>query len=365
MKRAWLFIILLAVSASAQTFDSLTQNIDVLVNNDTLPPDLTVGSQDSASFKIYVPPGSEIEGVTVDSDNLFFKYGMEALLTEQIIQSQFSGEKEVAVQVPLPPGEGDVAVSVDYVGENLDDKKEEFRTHLTVEGDDKLLGTFIGLLSDEAIADLAGELGAIRLLPRDDKLTYRDLRKEDIDKLGVSVTEFYEAKRKVAQKLVDVSQADLPQIEEIAEKEQKYNLNDVQDLFKDYAKELKGKIHPDVVVKTHVYKIKIGDKEITKSKIHISILADEALSKINIVALIPKEIASTASFADFSEQPIVLKDDPVVKWAFKNIPQDQHKDYTFTVDGDAQNFDTIAVAAAKKPSWLARFIAWIISKLKS
>jgi hypothetical protein len=130
-------------------------------------------------------------------------------------------------------------------------------------------------------------------------------------------------------------------------------------------RELKGKIHPDVKVTTNVFKVKLGDKEFTKSKIHISVPAEQHLSKVNIVAIIPKEIAETAEAPDFSEMPLVLEADPVVKWAFKNIPQNQHKDYTFTVDGDAQNFETIAVASAKKPSWLARLIMFFIGKTKS
>lgn len=358
MKWAWLLVILFSVSASAQYLDTqLIDAVGILVNNATLPPQLSIGGGAKANFSMYIPPGSDVQGVTVDSNNLFFKYGMEALLTEQILQAQSSGVSSAQVNVPLPPGDGDVAISVNYVGENLDNKNADFKTHLTVEGDDKLLGFFVGLLPADAVTDLVGELGVIRILPLDDKLSYRDLSKDDIEKLGISVKDFYDAKKKLAQNLTG---AGLPQIEEIAEKEQTYNLKDQKEVFEKYKDELKGKISPDVIVTTHVYKIKKGDKEITKSKIHISVPAAEPLSKVSVVAIIPKEIAKSAKMIEFSEPPTILQDDPVVKWAFKNIPQNQHKDYTLTVDGDAQNFDTIAVAAAKKPSWLARFIAYIV-----
>ena len=74
-------------------------------------------------------------------------------------------------------------------------------------------------------------------------------------------------------------------------------------------------------------------------------------------------MARNASDISFSEMPEIVQEDPVVKWAFMNIPQGQIKDYSYVVDSDAANFDTLAAATAEKPSFLFRVIAWVLSKL--
>ena len=86
-----------------------------------------------------------------------------------------------------------------------------------------------------------------------------------------------------------------------------------------------------------------------------------AHSNSMLSAVEPHEIAQHVNDVIFSDDPEVLQEDPVVKWAFTHVPQDQAKDYTFTVDKDIENFDTLAAASAEKPSLLYRMLKWILS----
>ncbi|MBW3021552.1 hypothetical protein KY328_01400, partial [Candidatus Woesearchaeota archaeon] len=151
----------------------------------------------------------------------------------------------------------------------------------------------------------------------------------------------------------------LPEIEEVDSKIETLKYDDMEIPDK-YLKLLKGKLHPDVVVTTKVYEVSNGDNVIDKSKVTYSVTADEELFDVEVLVVVPKDIAGDVKELVFSEMPEVIEKDPVIKWAFKNIPQGQTKDYAFTVSKDVQNFDTLAVAAADNPSWLTRLIRKII-----
>ena len=129
-------------------------------------------------------------------------------------------------------------------------------------------------------------------------------------------------------------------------------------------KKIKGKKNPDVIVTKNVYEVSKGQSSIDKSKLIFSIKAqEESLSNINLLLVIPKTVAKDINALDFSEEPEIIEKDPVIKWAFKNIPQGQTKDYAYTVSQDVQNFETLAVASADRPSWVARLIKKIIKIL--
>ncbi len=173
-----------------------------------------------------------------------------------------------------------------------------------------------------------------------------DLTQEDLQELGVE----------------NFSQVE---VEEVYEAEESYSFEEITpptEEFREEFEELKDDMPLEVEVTTEVFELEYEGKEITKSKITIEVPATkETLERGEVLVYIPKEIASSTNNIVFSEQPIIIQDDPVVKWAFQNVPQGETKTYSYTVNGNAQNFKTLAVAAEKQPSFLQRMITWLFA----
>jgi len=340
------------------------------VSDVPLPESWTINQAELGNLWIYIPPGDEVIQLEVNSDNLFFRHALETLLSKQV----WGGEAEVYI----PPGEADVEVRLVYTDLSGEEKEASFATHLIVQGEEEFSESVVDMLPEGLAGDVLAQQAEVELAPVEEELTYADLSAQDIEALGLDPAEFVDGVEQLeqaelleetgdvvgAEELRQAAEQELPQIDQLAVEEETYTYDVAVPVVEKFKEELKGNVHPEVNVDTRVFKVRKGGKEITKSKVHISVPAERDLKDVNLVVYIPKEIANSTSAIRFSEKPVILQDDPVVKWAFKNIPQDQHKDYTFTVDGDAQNFDTIAVAAAKKPGFLAKVIAWFVKKLR-
>ncbi|MEM3126521.1 MAG: hypothetical protein QW331_00425 [Candidatus Woesearchaeota archaeon] len=141
-------------------------------------------------------------------------------------------------------------------------------------------------------------------------------------------------------------------VEEIFEHEEAISFEEITPPTEEFAQEfeeLKDDIPVEVEVTTKVFEIEHEGKEIVKSKITIEVPATkETLEKGEVLVFIPKEIAQSTDQITFSEKPIILEKDPLVKWEFKDVPQGSTKAYSYVVDGNAQTYKTIAVAAEKK-----------------
>ena len=77
-------------------------------------------------------------------------------------------------------------------------------------------------------------------------------------------------------------------------------------------------------------------------------------------AKIPKSVAVSASELEFFENPVVLEDDPIVKWQLQSLPKDQTKDYGYTVDKEVEEIPPLTVAAGDEPGAVAKFVRFLI-----
>jgi len=83
------------------------------------------------------------------------------------------------------------------------------------------------------------------------------------------------------------------------------------------------KLQDQISVKTEMFSFKIqymNKDEFEKyTYIEKSIVSSSDLSNVVVIEIIPKEAEKKASNIIFSNQPAIIKDDPVVKWSFDNI----------------------------------------------
>jgi hypothetical protein len=221
-----------------------------------------------------------------------------------------------------------------------------------------------GWLSEDILTLLnARKQGPPKRLIRD--VTPDDLGPADLERLGISLDDYHKciallregAKEAAAQYCGRIKQ--VRQMRKNTTAEDEGGLADKIRRRIDLA--LNGSKTLDTEVDTRVFEISHGNNSIKKTRVTINIPARFTLSQGGVVLYIPKELAQSADAIIFTDLPDeILENDPVVKWAFSNVPQDQYREYGFTVDGDAQNFDVVAKAAADEPSLLTRLILWIV-----
>ena len=84
------------------------------------------------------------------------------------------------------------------------------------------------------------------------------------------------------------------------------------------------------------------------------------LEAIEIFEVIPKSVASDLSKINFTENPIVVSNDPIVKWKLNQLSLNSQKEITYLVEGNhlskAGDFLTIIVANSSLPSQAPQYI---------
>jgi len=79
-----------------------------------------------------------------------------------------------------------------------------------------------------------------------------------------------------------------------------------------------------------VYSITDPETNTEKKTTEFVIEVPEANGTIEIIEEIPKSVAQNVSQISFSVDPEIIEEDPVVKWAFQNVPQKEEKKYAQT-----------------------------------
>lgn len=192
-------------------------------------------------------------------------------------------------------------------------------------------------------------------VPKEDRKKAIELKKE-------AIRLEKEGRKDEAQKKERDAKDLLPKVKIKSERTEFKPMKDIKEKRPDLVKEVKGALNPDVKVEKRALRIEYGNSSMDQTEFVYSVEPPKGgLTSFELVVEIPKDIARSVKDIDFTVQPDrVIKDDPVVKWMLKNIPQDNVAEYSFTVDGDVQNFDTLAVAAGDRPSVPQRIVNWLL-----
>ena len=196
----------------------------------------------------------------------------------------------------------------------------------------------------------------------------KDLNKRNLKRLGIKEEEIEKAKRirdeairlrkegkidEARAKIREVNEI-LPQIKVKKDVVKKLKQKQHFDKIRDHPKAKKFikkqiKRHYEVRIRTEQFDISKNDAKVDKSRVSLILNAtDDEIEAGELLVVIPKEIAESIDNVTFSEDPEILEDDPVVKWAFKNIPQGEYKEYSYTVDKDVQTFETLVEAITEE-----------------
>lgn len=341
MRRLLLLLLLLSVSVSAA-------DIDFMIDGKPLADSYSISPGQRIDVRLSLAPGVLVREIDVVADKPYYETLFENSLSRGFSRSAQQASSDVTISVPpqVPSGDSGVEVTIFYEDAGFNKKKSTYSTLLKVEDGSGTLGFLMALAPDRVADELLGAYGVVDLPRLDPNLGIDDLNKRDLEALGISFQ--------------DMAEGRLPQITQTATKLSRMTLSQNREQFKDY--QWKGSLEPEVEVRKSSFDVRFGDRTITKSKIIVSVPAKDSISLVDSVVIIPKSVAESASLLDFSERPIIIEDDPVIKWQIANIPEAQTKDYAVIADGDVTDTDITAAAAGKKMSWITRLILWIMGR---
>ncbi|MEK6823138.1 MAG: hypothetical protein AABY13_04880 [Nanoarchaeota archaeon] len=314
-------------------------------------------------FTVQLGPGVSIQRVAVRSPNRLVQRALTQFLSELAGEgSDVCANKTKTWEVPprFPDIRAPITIGAVYTDAGLERRRVSEESTLIIPGKKGFLAALLSEDGEELLA--ARMLGPRKRLERE--LTLLDITPGDLEALGITKEDILKAlalwragDREGAMKIIG-------EFKKVRESRRKSVRDERAKLAERFRKAMededKGdlKIDPDVDVR--VFEIVRGDKTITKSKVTLEIPQGTTMGDGSLIVYIPKELAESVDDMEFSEDVDVIDEDPVVKWAFKNIPQEEYREYSFTVDGDAQNFEVVAQAAASKPAVLTRFMLWLV-----
>ena len=88
--------------------------------------------------------------------------------------------------------------------------------------------------------------------------------------------------------------------------------------------------------------------EVYRTRISLTITAEEDAEEITIVQVIPKDVARTVSELVFPNGmvPRVLQDDPIIEWVFEDVKAGQELDMSYIVSKKVENVSTQTLTSA-------------------
>ncbi len=102
-------------------------------------------------------------------------------------------------------------------------------------------------------------------------------------------------------------------------------------------------------------------KETQKTLVTVSVKAERKMFDVDIIEEIPKSYAEDISQVEFSIEPEVLEDDPIVKWNFDSIKEGEEVEVSYWVEGEHEdNTTTIAAEEPYEEKKLSQLIAFVV-----
>ncbi len=327
-------------------------DIELYVNDQVASGSYDISPGGKIEFSLEQDSGILIKKVEVESVSNLYK----TLIENEIQKTTYDRAPEkkrndygYILPPQVPSGKNKIKMIVYYSDAFFNDKKIEREFFLNTVGGSFTTKVLLWLLPQDAETELLNKITNYKIARLNSELEIKDFTKKDIEALGLNSKTFWD---NLNSGKVQVD------IKKLGTKQKTIVVGNAEPA-KEHLKV--GDENPDITIIANSYKVEIAGKKITKTKFRISVPAGkERLREGELVLVVPKKEASSSNFINFAEEPEIINPDPVVKWAFKNVPQDQVKDYTYTIDGDIQNFETIAAASAEHTSFITKLFRIIV-----
>jgi len=362
------FIFILALAAILLAGNAYA-GIDIDINGQKLLPqtppiELGVGQH---VITIIMSGGVYVTDVRASSDAQMIEDMMERYVGI-VGEKQEGADKKITKKVTLPEGtpagDFDVELEVVYNDASGVEQSDKYLIPLKVPPTNfksKMLGFMAKTLPKDVFFEMMNKFSPKKIPKIPHELTEQDLLQLDLSEIelvrddilrgGYTLEEIYS--------LEDVVQEmDSAQQNDALRSQRSRNAVNAYQRISDDQKEFQ----PEVKKSVKVYKITNtrNQQSAIRAKIVISLSSGPGMYDLETMEIIPKELAEDASQAHFLENAIVIEADPIVKWNFDYVPDDQEKDYAYVVDKEIESVETTTISRGNKVGWLAKLLSFLI-----
>ncbi|MFH1641638.1 MAG: hypothetical protein ABIC04_01935 [Nanoarchaeota archaeon] len=358
MKKLIALLVTLLLSAVVAAED-----ISLKINDQDISSAVEIGPGSNIKFDISIAKNVLIKDLKAEAENEVIRQIIEEQLSEFGTNERKDSvtSKSLTVVLPgiLPAGEHKVKVTVKFNDAEFNDKTVQKDIVFNIIGGgfvNSIVGGITNSMSPEAAAEVVDLVLQRKIEPLQREPTSEEIR-SIADQLGLTQLD-------IQNKNYNIQKIESKKVEQTLTDETINNMiAAVADPNAKAALELlKGMKKPTITKNLDVYELstKDGSKAAFQSKIIISLSYGSSLNNLNLIENVPKTVAENAADLVFSEDPVILQADPVVKWNFEHIPEGQTKEYSYTVNKKLEEIESVSVAAGAEPGFFTKIIAKIV-----
>ena len=134
----------------------------------------------------------------------------------------------------------------------------------------------------------------------------------------------------------------------LAEQNKSYSLNA-------YAQAIEIGSQIPILKERRITTTQYGDTEQTITTVTLRIDNQTNYENIHVIEVIPKAVAATTQDVRFSQEPVVLEEDPIVLWHLEHV--DEQTTLSYTVEGDVDVTGNTVILAQQREE-LAKQVSW-------
>jgi len=261
--------------------------------------------------------------------------------------------KDIRLPTDLPNGDFDVNVMIVYDDAQDVERILTYDMEVSVEGGSGLLGWIAKNVPKDVYYAVKNHFDPI-IIPRENpEMTPADLINAGLDEIGLTNADIRTGKYGM-ELIKDVAPVEMTTtVEEAIHAVGKDKLS---------VERMEGDYDITIIKSAKVYKITntATDESVIRAKVLLTVTSPGGVYDVETMEVIPKSMSDNVGNMGFAEVPVIIEADPIVKWNFDYVPEDQAKDYAYVSEKDIDAVDSTTHSTGFKIGAFAKFIVFLI-----
>lgn len=355
MKKYSVFFITLFLFAISINSAS-AEDISIMFDDRRIGEHLTLHAGGMITVVTETGPGVYVKEVRAESDapaieNYIEKYvGLAGKDRHDEIEST---TREIRLPESLPSGDFNIKIMIVYDDANNVEKIVSYDMKLTVKGGSGLLGWAARNMPKDVFYAVKDIFDPVRIPRENPEMTEADLINAGLDEIDLTKSDIRAGRYKM-ELVKNLPPVEMKMTHEEAIQAAGKNANAVM--------RMEGDKEITVVKSAKIYRITsdAGGKSTIRAKVMLTVSSRRGIYDIETMEVIPKSMSESAYGMGFAEKPVIIEADPIVKWNFDYVPEDQAKDYAYITDKDIDSVDSKTLSKGFEVGAFAKFLVFMI-----
>ncbi len=351
MKKYLIFCIMFLLLVSTAS----AEDISITFDDNPIGTPLTIQAGGKLTIKYDVVPGLYVKEVRATSDAPAMENYIERYIGMVGDKEVKSSTKEITLPKTLPDGTFMMDVMIVYDNAQGVEKIQKHSMQITVEGGSGLLGWLAKNTGKDVFFAVKNVFEPVIIERENPEMTPGDLIGSGLEEIGLTTAD------------INAGKYTMELVKDIPPVEMKTSAtNSLQAVSNTKASGAYNRIEGDyeitITKSAKVYKITntANGESVLRAKVLLSVTSPGGVYDVETMEVIPKSISDNTGNMGFVELPVILEADPIVKWNFDYVPEEQAKDYTYVTEKGMDNVDTTTISKGFEVGAFAKFVVFLI-----